>query len=277
MIHIIADSTFGITKDFAESNNVEIVNLKLILDDVVTDEGFEENWEEFYYRLKKSKNFPSTSQPSPEDFVEKIRKIYTKDENAEIIILTISQTLSGTINAATLAVNEFSGKKIVAIDSAQAASCGRIMVEEIVDNINNGMGYDNIINTLIPTLKQKLMIQFVPETMEYLKRGGRIGKLSATLASILKIKPIFNFKNGSISITKKVLGIGKAISDMILELPKKLKKLYICYIYDDVNIATIKSKLNAINIKENGILKISPVFGSHVGIGAIGLASLEEY
>ena len=277
MIHIIADSTFGITKDFAESNNVEIVNLKLILDDVVTDEGFEENWEKFYYRLKKSKNFPSTSQPSPEDFVEKIRKIYTKDENAEIIILTISQTLSGTINAATLAVNEFSGKKIVAIDSAQAASCGRIMVEEIVDNINNGMSYDDIINTLIPTLKQKLMIQFVPETMEYLKRGGRIGKLSATLASILKIKPIFNFKNGSISITKKVLGIGKAISDMILELPKKLKKLYICYIYDDVNIATIKSKLNALNIKENGILKISPVFGSHVGIGAIGLASLEEY
>ena len=165
----------------------------------------------------------------------------------------------------------------MAIDSAQAASCGRIMVEEIVEHIKNGKTFDELVNNIIPTLKEKLMIQFVPETMEYLKRGGRIGKLSATLASILKIKPIFNFTNGKVSITKKVLGLGKAISDMILELPKKLKKLYICYIYDNINIETIKNKLNALNIKFNDIVKISPVFGSHVGIGAIGLASLEEY
>lgn len=277
MIHLIADSTFGIAKDYAENNNIKIVNLKLILDDVVTEEGFEDCWEEFYLRLKRSKGFPSTSQPSPEDFADKIKEIYAQDENAEIIILTISQALSGTINAANIAVKEFKGKKIVAIDSAQAASCGRIMVEEIVEHIKNGKTFDELVNNIIPTLKEKLMIQFVPETMEYLKRGGRIGKLSATLASILKIKPIFNFVNGKVSITKKVLGLGKAISDMILELPKKLKKLYICYIYDNINIETIKNKLNALNIKFNDIVKISPVFGSHVGIGAIGLASLEEY
>ncbi len=277
MIHLIADSTFGIAKDYAENNNIKIVNLKLILDDVVTEEGFEDCWEEFYLRLKRSKGFPSTSQPSPEDFADKIKEIYAQDENAEIIILTISQALSGTINAANIAVKEFKGKKIVAIDSAQAASCGRIMVEEIVEHIKNGKTFDELVNNIIPTLKEKLMIQFVPETMEYLKRGGRIGKLSATLASILKIKPIFNFGNGKITITKKVLGLGKAISDMILELPKKLKKLYICYIYDNINIETIKNKLNALNIKFNDIVKISPVFGSHVGIGAIGLASLEEY
>lgn len=277
MIHIIADSTFGIPKSFAENNGIKIVNLKLILDDKVTEEGMEENWEDFYSRLRISKSFPSTSQPSPEDFIDKIKEIYNEDSNAEIIILTISQALSGTINAATLAVKEFEGKKIMAIDSCQAATCGRIMVEEIVDLIKAGKTFDEVTNKAIPILKEKLMIQFVPETMEYLKRGGRIGKLSATLASILKIKPVFNFRNGMITITKKVLGLGKAISDMIAELPKKLKKLYVCYIDDDSNVDTIKRKLEQNNIRYNSIAKVGPVFGCHVGIGAIGLASLEDY
>ena len=151
------------------------------------------------------------------------------------------------------------------------------MVEEIVDLIKAGKSFDEIVNRAIPVLKENLEIQFVPETMEYLKRGGRIGKLSATLASILKIKPVFSFKNGMISIKKKVLGIGKAISDMISLLPQKLKKLYVCYIYDDTNVDTIKRKLEQSNIKYDGIVNVTPVFGSHVGIGAIGIASLQEY
>ncbi len=277
MIHIIADSTFGIPKNYADKHSINIVNLKLILDDVVSEEGFEEDWENFYSRLKASKNFPSTSQPSPEDFIEKIKKVYDEDKDAEIIILTISQALSGTINSATLAVKEFNDKKIIAIDSAEAAACGRIMVEEVVDLIDKGKSFEEIVNKAIPILKQKLMIQFVPETMEYLKRGGRIGKLSATLASILKIKPVFNFRDGMISITKKVLGLGKAISDMIAELPEKLKKLYVCYIDDDSNVNSILKKLDQSNIKYNGVAKIGPVFGCHVGIGAVGLASLEDY
>lgn len=277
MIHIIADSTFGIPKSYAESNGIKIVNLKLILDDKVTEEGFEENYEEFYVRLKNSKSFPSTSQPSPEDFVDKIKEVYAEDSEAEIIILTISEALSGTINAATLAAREFEGKKIVAIDSAQAATCGRIMVEELVDLIKKGKTFEEIVNKAIPVLKENLEIQFVPETMEYLKRGGRIGKLAATLASILKIKPVFSFKNGMISIKKKVLGIGKAISDMIALLPQKLKKLYVCYIYDDTNVDAIKKKLEQSNIKYDGVVNVTPVFGSHVGIGAIGLASLKAY
>ena len=250
MIHIIADSTFGVPKSYAESNGIKIVNLKLILDDKVTEEGFEENYEEFYVRLKNSKSFPSTSQPSPEDFVDKIKE---------------------------LAAREFEGKKIVAIDSAQAATCGRIMVEELVDLIKKGKTFEEIVNKAIPVLKENLEIQFVPETMEYLKRGGRIGKLAATLASILKIKPVFSFKNGMISIKKKVLGIGKAISDMIALLPQKLKKLYVCYIYDDTNVDAIKKKLEQSNIKYDGVVNVTPVFGSHVGIGAIGLASLGAY
>lgn len=277
MIRLIVDSTFGLSKEYAQKNNIEVVNLKMILDGEIYDEGFEDTWGDFYEKMKASKSFPTTSQPSPQDFMDAIDKIYSEDENAEILILTISNALSGTINSATIAAQSYKDKTVVAHDSKQAATCGRLLTEEVVDHINKGISFNDLLN-LLPTIENALKIQFVPDSMDSLKRGGRIGTLSATLASILKIKPLFKFADGKISITKKVLGLSKAITDAILELPKKMKKLYICYIYDKINVPKIAEKLKSMLGLENiEAVGLEPVFGVHVGIGSIGLASLEEY
>ena len=277
MIRLIVDSTFRVSEKYAKENKIEVVNLKMILDGQIYDEGFENTWDAFYEKMKNSKSFPTTSQPSPQDFMDAIDRILKEDENAEILILTIANSLSGTINSATIAANSYPNKKIVAHDSQNATTCCRLLTEEVIDHIKNGISFDELLN-LLPTIENALKIQFIPDNMDALKRGGRIGTLSATLANILKIKPLFKFANGKITITKKVLGLSKAISDAILELPKKLKKLCICYIYDKVNVPTIveklKTMLNLTNVEE---VKIEPVFGVHVGIGAIGLASLEKY
>ncbi len=277
MIRLIVDSTFGVSEKYAKKNKIEVVNLKMILDGQIYDEGFENTWDAFYEKMKNSKSFPTTSQPSPQDFMDAIDRILKEDENAEILILTIANSLSGTINSATIAANSYPNKKIVAHDTQNATTCCRLLTEEVIEHIKNGISFDELLN-LLPTIENALKIQFIPDNMDALKRGGRIGTLSATLANILKIKPLFKFANGKITITKKVLGLSKAISDAILELPKKLKKLCICYIYDKVNVPTIveklKTMLNLTNVEE---VKIEPVFGVHVGIGAIGLASLEEY
>lgn len=277
MIRLIVDSTFGVSEKYAKKNKIEVVNLKMILDGQIYDEGFENTWDAFYEKMKNSKSFPTTSQPSPQDFMDAIDRILKEDENAEILILTIANSLSGTINSATIAANSYPNKKIVAHDTQNATTCCRLLTEEVIEHINNGISFDELLN-LLPTIENALKIQFIPDNMDALKRGGRIGTLSATLASILKIKPLFKFANGKITITKKVLGLSKAITDAIIELPKKLKKLCICYIYDKVNVPTVveklKTMLNLTNVEE---VKIEPVFGVHVGIGAIGLASLEEY
>ncbi len=277
MIRLIVDSTFGISQKYAKENNIEVVNLKMILDDEIYEEGFEDTWGAFYEKMKSSKSFPTTSQPSPQDFIDTINKVLSEDENAEILILTISSALSGTINSATIAANSFDNKRIVAHDSRQAATCGRMLTEEIVEHIKNGISFDDLL-ALLPKIESSLAIQFVPDTMDALKRGGRIGTLGATLANILKIKPLFKFADGKLTIQKKVLGLTKAITDAISLLPKKLKKLYVCYIYDKVNVPKITEKLKQMlgleNVEEVGL---EPVFGVHVGIGAIGLASLAEY
>ncbi len=277
MIRLIVDSTFGISQKYAKENNIEVVNLKMILGDEIYEEGFEDTWGAFYEKMKTSKLFPTTSQPSPQDFMNAINKVLSEDENAEILILTISSALSGTINSATIAANSFENKRIVAHDSRQAATCGRMLTEEVVKHIKNGISFDDLL-ALLPKIESSLAIQFVPDTMDALKRGGRIGTLGATLANILKIKPLFKFSDGKLTIQKKVLGLTKAITDAISLLPKKLKKLYVCYIYDKVNVPKITEKLKQMlgleNVEEVGL---EPVFGVHVGIGAIGLASLAEY
>ena len=277
MIRLIVDSTFGISRKYAEENNIEVVHLKMILGNETYEEGFEDTWADFYEKMKVSKYFPTTSQPSPQDFIDAINRIYDKDPDAEVLILTISNALSGTINSATIAANSFEGKRIVAHDSKQAATCGRMLTEEVVEHIKNGITFDNLLE-LLPKIESALAIQFVPDSMDALKRGGRIGALGAAIANILKIKPLFKFSNGKLTITKKVLGLTKAITEAIALLPKKLKKLYICYIYDKVNVPKITEKLKSMlgfeNIEEVGL---EPVFGVHVGIGAIGLASLGEY
>lgn len=276
MIKLIVDSTFGLTKEYIKENDISVVNLKLILDGVVTDEGGVDKWAEFYERLEKSENFPTTSQPSPQDFISAIEKIYKKEENAEVLILTIAESLSGTINSAKLAVKEFENKKIEVMDSHQGTVGSKILCEAVVDKINAGSNFEEIVE-YVKVLQKKIELFFVPTTMEYLKRGGRIGKLSATLASVLSIKPIFLFKDGVISVSKKVLGLSRALNDMVLSLPKELEKLYICYIYNNENVKLIADKLKTlINLDNIEIMPVSPVFGCHVGIGALGLAALAK-
>lgn len=274
MIHLIVDSTFGIEEQFAKEKGIEVVNLKLILDDEVRDEGFEKDWGDFYNKLEASKSFPTTSQPSPEDFKDAIKRVLQKDENAQILILTITQSLSGTINSATLAAKSFENENIIALDSKTGTAGGRILVEELVELIEGGACFEEVIKQT-KIIQEQIQVDFIPETMEYLKRGGRIGTLSATLASILKIKPIFRFKNGVVTVAKKVLGLSRAIGDMVMQVPKTFKKIYLLYIHKAENIEILKEKVSTIlGIKEPKVLALEPVFGAHVGIGAVGIASL---
>jgi len=276
MIRIVVDSTFGLPKKFTEENKIKVVNLKLILDGEVVDEGFEDTWDTFYNKLENSKNFPTTSQPSPQDFMDAINEIYGEDSNAEIFVFTISNFLSGTINAATIAVNSFENKKIKVIDSMNGSAGSVLLIEEVLELIKNNKTFEEI-EQIVPIIQSKTSLYFVPPTLEYLKRGGRCSGLTATLANILQIKPIFNFKQSVLSIPKKVLGIGRAIMDLVQLIPQNLKKLYLFH----VGNAPLTEKLEE-RIKESGKktpekFAVSPVFGCHIGIGTFGIAYLENY
>ncbi len=274
MIRFIADSTFGLKSDYVEKFNIKVVPLKITLDGE-TMNGTEENWEKFYDKLSESKDFPMTSQPSPLDWEDAVNQIFSEDADAEIIIMTIASQLSGTNNSANLASKSFADKKVTVIDSKSACLGETVLLEECVEMAENGKSYEEILDA-IPTLISKVKQQFVPQTLEYLKRGGRVGKLSAIVANTLHIKPIFVYENNGVTVTKKVFGMTKAISEMVAALPQKIKRCYVCYIKDNSLVQAICEKIKAVTGFENPIVAcVDPVFGSHVGIGAVGIATLE--
>lgn len=276
MVKLIVDSTFGLESDYIKQHDIRVVNLKLMLDENVSEEGVMEDWQAFYSKLEKSKSFPKTSQPSPQDYINVFEDIFKQDPNSEILVLTISESLSGTINSARLAAQDFSAKQIAVMDSKQATVGSKILAEEVTQQINQGKNLEQLVEFVKKT-QEKIDLMFVPATMEYLKRGGRIGLLSATLASVLSIKPIFAFNNGKISVRKKVLGLTKALTDMVLLLPKEIDKLYICYIHSKENLDLLVEKIKEIlNLTDVKVMPVSPVFGAHVGIGAIGIACLAK-
>ena len=276
MVKFIIDSTFGVSKEYCENHDIKTVSLQLLLDGETTLEGFEESWEEFYLRYEKSKNFPTTSQPNPYSFQCAIDKILENDPKADIIILTIGGSLSGTINSATIAAEAYPDHNIKAIDSQNASAASAMLLYELVKFTENGGSYEDAIE-LSSKLISKLSAQFVPDTMKYLRKGGRIGFLGALLASIISIKPIFDFRDNVISLPKKAHGIVKALKEMILRLPKKIKELKIVYIYRSTHVELMKQKLEELlGLTNVEVIPVSPTFGIHVGIGTIGLACLEE-
>lgn len=275
MIHFIVDSTFCVDEEYKKQHDIKMVNLTILLDGKTYHEDNMETWPEYFEALKASKSFPKTTQPSPEDFSRTIDNILKQDENSEIIILTFTQLLSGTYNCARMVAEEYNGK-VTVIDSENSSESSLLLLEELVEARDQGKSVKELVE-LATELKTKLSIQFVPSTLEYLKRGGRINKVTSIIANMLNLKPIIHLKQGILSSAKKCLGVKKAIKEMVSGLVDKVKKCYVVYVYESqfLNdmVEAAKKAFNGVKLK---IRSVSPVVASHVGIGAVGIACLEK-
>lgn len=279
MIKIITDSTAYIPKEYAEKHNITIIPLRVLYKGTEFFEGFPGTFDDFFEDFTKTKIFPKTSQPSLETFIEEYNKVI--DNNDEAIVLTLSINLSGCYNAATLAREQCKDpSKIHVIDTNCITQTIWGYVMEAVEMIEKGSTCEEIINR-INVLIQNSAVSFIPETLEYLAKGGRIGKITATIGSILKIKPIITFKKGILS-DKKAIGMQKAMKDLISSIPKKLKRLFVIHIADTKFYEVLKKMVNDYISKREDKDKIEvyegevgPVTASHVG-PAVGLAWIAE-
>lgn len=274
MVKIIIDSTFCASREFVKEHDIEVVNLNILFDEQKIKEGFEDSWESFYSDLKKSKKFPKTSQPSPALYEDLFKKaLETTDE---ILVLTLSSSLSGTYNAARIAGESVAPDKIFVVDSMQCSQSAFLVLEETVRLRDSGLSGEELAKKCAE-LTPKACIEFVPETMEYLKRGGRISLVKALIASILKIKPILSFKNNALSVAKKALGMGMALNEMVKAVPKTAKEIFVCCVDKSKFTEPLKEKVAkafpSIKIRDG---LINPVVGAHVGPGAVGIAYIEK-
>ena len=269
MIKLIVDSTAYIPKNFINENDIQVIPLHVHYMDQEFEEGLPGSFDSFFESFTKTKLFPKTSQPSPESFINAYNKVI--DEGNEAIVFTISSSLSGTFSVANLAKENCKDpEKITVLDSMSTGQNIWGYCMEVIDKAKEGWSREQIVK-YISQLQINSQICFVPDSLEYLKRGGRIGKVSATIGSLLQIKPILTFKQGTLLCAKKIFGMGKAIADLIAMIPQKTKRLFAIHIantkYFDALFQKMKETFPKTKIYEG---ELGPVVAAHIG-PAIGV------
>lgn len=269
-IKIITDSTSYIKKEFAEEMDIAVVALNYVFDGVEEKEGFPGEFHEFYEKLQNTKLFPTTSQPSAAAFLKEYQKAFEEGYESIIAIL-LSSKLSGTYNSALIAKDILEDKRITVIDSLQAASNLRFLVEDAINMAKEGILEEEIVKT-IKEKRKNMSIYLTVDTLEYLRRGGRLSGIQSTIGEMLNIKPIIQLIDGELKLLDKVRGKKKALKSLSDKVQGNVERIAICHILNEEEALKLKEELESrypnipISIDELG-----PVIGCHIGPKGIGI------
>ena len=199
-VHIVTDSTADLTPDEAAALDVTVVPLTVFFGDEAFLDGIELDSAGFYDKLQKAKDLPRTSQPSPASFQEAYTRLI--EEGADgIISVHLSSKLSGTYQSACTARDtlpeELRKVPIEVIDSLSVSGGMALSIRKAADEAKQGLSLEEIKSHLVERFS-RTHIFAVLDTLEYLKRGGRIGAARALLGNMLNVKPILAVKDGEV-------------------------------------------------------------------------------
>ncbi|WP_024620647.1 DegV family protein [Metaclostridioides mangenotii] len=217
-IKLVCDSLCDIPKEIMEKEYIEIVPLTIMVDDKEFREGVDINKQEFYDLVKKINVIPKTSQATYMEFKEVFDKYIA--EGYEIICLTGAANTSGTFQSATLAKNDTDQDKIHVFDTRNLSLGSGQYVIKACELLESGMDVHEIVEEL-ETIYSSVRLIFMPYTLNFLKKSGRVPITTALVGNMLNIKPIFFFDDGEAKLVNKVRGtkqVATKLVDMILEL-----------------------------------------------------------
>ncbi|MFR7591311.1 MAG: DegV family protein [Longibaculum sp.] len=212
MIRIITDSTSDIDLEYAKELNIHIVPLKVIIDGKEYKDRVDLQPKQFYELLAQSKVLPTTSQPSPQDFLEYYED--AKKQGDSVIVMTLSSTISGTYQSANIAKDLAEYDDIYVIDSYSTTQSLRLLTLKAIRLREEGKNAKEIFEILEEYKLRIRIIAFV-DTLEYLYKGGRLSKTAATAGTLLKFKPIIGLKDGKLEMFAKARGTTKATAKII--------------------------------------------------------------
>lgn len=273
-IKIVTDSTSDLPPPFVKENGIHVIPLYVNFDHGTYRDGVDLTANEFYPLLNKAKeNLPKTSTPTRDNFVETYQQIL--DEGYEIISLHISSGLSGTYSIACSAAEALDGK-IRVFDSKSISLGIGLQVLETVNMVKQGFHMERILCHL-EELRQRTEVIFSLDTLEYLQKGGRIGKVSALLGNILNIKPVIRVENGIYVPIDKVRNQSQAIKKIVEHMARILgnrRPHQVAVAHGAAGEAAnslIKLVETTFKTKIVFLQETGPVIGVHTGPGTLGL------
>jgi DegV family protein with EDD domain len=229
--------------------------------------------EEFYDRLRSSADTPTSSQPTPGDFLETYEELAGYDR---VLVLTIASTLSGTFGSAETAAGLEGSGRVRVLDSKTASAAVAMLALAVQRRLERGTT-DEEIDALLERYHRDAGLLFTVSTLEYLARGGRIGKAARFAGTLLNVKPILAIREGEVEPVKRVRGNAKAFAEF--------RSAFEAETTDDESLhvgiahAAAPDRLEALtslvrNVRPRATIDMStmlgPVIGTHAGPGTVG-------
>lgn len=271
---IIVDSTTDLMPEYKD--RVSVVPLTLRFGDEEFVDGVTIDHKTFYKRLVESDVLPTTSQATPSAFAQEFDKV--RESGDEAVVITVASKLSGTYQSATIAAQDY--ENIYVVDSGTGAVGGGILTEMALKFLDSGMNAKEIAEKLNEE-KQKIIIVALVDTLEYLKKGGRISKTVAFAGALLNIKPVLSVIGGDIKMVGKARGSKQGNNLLVQEIKKVggvdfTKPVLLGYtgLSDELLLRYIEDSKH---LWEEGLEKvryttIGSVIGTHAGPGAVVVA-----
>lgn len=234
MVRVFVDSGSSIKQNERKKYNVEILPLKILLGDKEYNDGIDLSMDYFYSMLIDEGIFPKTSLPSLDETEKKIMEYVNNGD--DVLILPISSGISGTYN--TLKMMFEDQPKVHVIDTKTAVGGIRILVEEVNKYRDESIDFiERKVLNLIPRIK----IIAIPETLEYLHKGGRLSKTAYVAGSLAQVKPLISFdpQTGRVKVLSKAIGIKRAMQMLVNNLHESCDTSYSIvpsYTYSDKNL-----------------------------------------
>jgi DegV family protein with EDD domain len=206
---LVLDSTSDYPEAPARFPNMRFVPLYVRFGDDTYRDYVELSSDEFFEKLRTSPVLPATSQPTPQDFLAAYEELAGYER---IYSIHVSSKVSGTYQSAELAAQELGGDKVRLVDSLTASLAIAMLSHAIQRRLARGTT-DEEIDALVERFHRDCEVVFTVETLEYLQRGGRIGRAAALAGSLLNVKPILGVENGEVVAVARVRGRQKAVAE----------------------------------------------------------------
>ena len=272
-IAIVTDSTANLPADMLAGLPVTVLPLKIIWNGVVLRDGVEISSADFYSRLVRDQNMPTTSQVTAEEFRQAFDGLAKNFDH--IFVPLISSGISGTVDSALSAAREFKAAKVEVFDSRETAGSLALLVMAAARMVKEGKSLEEVVKGT-QAVESRMHTYFMVDTLKYLHKGGRIGGASRFLGTALGLKPILFMNKGKIDGYEKIRTQKKAVARLLEIIVEKggSAPCHINIMHSDAKKLAEEARAELeikLKVVEMQVLDLSPVIGAHTGPGTLGI------
>ena len=274
-ILVVTDSSSSLPVSLTDELEIQVIPLWLVWDEKCYQDGVDIDSETFYKRLRDSDSLPSSTQPSAVEFKEFFQRL--AERCSGIVCVLASSKISGTVESAEAAQDFIPGLPIHIVDSKFSAMGEGLIAAAAARTAAAGGSIEEVVTAAEKT-RDNVHLLFVVDTLEYLHKGGRIGGAKKLLGTALNIKPILHFEDGVIQPLSQTRTMKKGIDELLTIAETRLGDrqmeeaavIHVDCLEDGVSLVEVVK--NRFDPSQIHLSDVSPVVGTHVGPGALGLA-----